>query len=395
MEILKKSKITRVDRKTSDKPAPIIATFQNANINKEIACQSVCKRVATTTDGSKYALIATESNVYKSDLSNAGSEFQDTYIAIHNKKTKEINLIQVENASFKHVLYDDTRSSFEHNILDTAKILAKEFAGKKGAIAFERSQRTKVNSSILEDSVDKMMTSVDTDKFFENDIFEQSQEDQNKFRDYIFPRIDLNESTEGKSVREIFTVSNLIGDEMIEHLSEIAIDILNIDSKNLPFTNKFIKNAVILIQNSKTPESDDNLRKMAMLIYAESLISLINNKSRIVHSSGLMKFSNQLAQDISKKFFIAGSKQASNFTRQKSIVFYVLLTLLCSDSLEVSLTDILDSVDLSKKELVKYAYIMGCKTKGDLLLLKNISKLDKDATFQVPLMKGKKEKKGK
>jgi len=279
--------------------------------------------------------------------------------------------------------------------LDTAKILAKEFAGKKGAIAFERSQRTKVNSSILEDSVDKMMTTVDTDKFFEDDIFEHTLDDRNKFRDYIFPRINLDDSTEGKSVREIFTVSNLVGDEMIEHLSEIAIDILNIEPKSLPFTNKFIKNAVISVQNSKAPESDENLKKMSMLIYAESLISLINNKSKFVNSSELMKFSNQLAQDISKKFFIAGSKQASNFTRQKSIVFYVLLTLLCSDSLEVSLNDILDSVDLSKKELIKYAFVIGCKTKGDLLFLKSISKLDKDATFQVPLMKGKKEKRGK
>ncbi|KAL7025467.1 hypothetical protein ACKWTF_013486 [Chironomus riparius] len=394
MEILKKSTIISVDRTVPKKASPIIATFQNANLNKEIASQAVCKRVATTSDGSKYALIATESNVYKSDLSNAGSEFQDTYIAIHNKKTKEINLIQVENASFKHVLYDDTRSSFENNVLDTAKILAKEFAGKKGAIAFERSLRTKVNSSILEDTVDKMMTSVDTDKFFENDILGQSQEDRTKFRDYIFPKINL-ESTEGKSVREIFTVSNLIGDEMIEHLSEIAIDILNIESKNLPFTNKFIKNAVITVQNSKVPESDDNLKKMAMLIYAESLISLINAKSKFVNLTELTKFSNQLAQDINKKFFIAGSKQVSNFTRQKSIVFYILLTLLSSDSLEVSLNDILDSVNLSKKELVKFAFVIGCKTKGDLLMLKTVAKLDKDATFQVPLMKGKKEKKGK
>lgn len=279
--------------------------------------------------------------------------------------------------------------------MDTAKILAKEFAGKKGAIAFERSQRTKVNSSILEDTVDKMMTSVDTDKFFENDIFEQTEEDRSKFRDYIFPKIDLDGSMEGKSVREIFTVSNLIGDDMIDHLSEIAIDILNIESKNLPFTNKFIRNSVITVQNSKAPESEENLKKMAMLIYAESLISLINSKSKFVNSSDLSKFSNQLAQDISKKFFIAGSKQTSNFTRQKSIVFYVLLTLLCSDSLEVSLTDILDSVDLSKKELIKFAFVIGCKTKGDLLLLKSVAKLDKDATFQVPLMKGKKEKKGK
>lgn len=360
-------------------------------MNSEIGSQSVCKRVETASDGRKYALIATESNVYKSDITNADNEYQDTYIAVHNKATKEIKLIQVEQASFKHILYDDTRSSFEQNILDTQKILAKEFAGKKGTIAYERGLRTKVNSSILEDSVDKMLTTMEVDKFFENDILEQTPEEQDKFRDYIFPKIDTD-SVEGKSVREIFTVNNLIEGDVIEHLLEIAVDILNMEPKKLPFTNKYLKHAVMLIQGSKQPESEDNLKKMALLIYAESLVTLINNRQKNIITKELLKFSNQLMNDIKKKFFNPGSRQISTYTRQKSIVFYVLISLLISDSLEVNLNNILDSVNLSKKELMKYASVMGCKTKGDILYFKSVSNVDKDSTFQVPLVKAKKDK---
>lgn len=342
-------------------------------------------------DGRKFALIAANENVYKSDITDIDNEYQDTYIVVHNKKAKEIKLMQIEQASFKHVLYDNETSNFEKNVLDTQKILAKEFAGKKGATSYERNQRTKVNSSILEDTVDKVVDAIDTEKLFENDILEQSQGERDNFRDYIFPKIIGN--TDGKSVREIFTIESLLGDDIIAHLSEMAIDILNIEPSKMPFTNKYLKNIAILIQNSKQPDSEDNLKKMSMLIYAESLISLINNRQKFVNQSEMLKFSQQLNDNIIKKFFLSDSKQASSFTRQKSIVFFVILTLLSSHSLEVNLNEMLENVDLSKKELLKYASVIGCKTKGDILFIQKVSNLDKYSNFQVPLMRSKKDRK--
>lgn len=58
-------------------------------------------RVEDTENEKKYALVATPDSVYKGDITDAGSSCVNTFLAIHNKRTNEIKLIQVQEASFK------------------------------------------------------------------------------------------------------------------------------------------------------------------------------------------------------------------------------------------------------------------------------------------------------
>lgn len=106
-------------------------------IDDEVRSKAVCQR-AEDENGKKFAIVGTESNVYKSELKDPEKDFMNTFIAVHNKKTKEIKLFQVTQGSFSHVLYDNNRSMFEQNIVDANKLLHKEFSGKKGAAAFDR-----------------------------------------------------------------------------------------------------------------------------------------------------------------------------------------------------------------------------------------------------------------
>lgn len=106
--------------------------------DEEIRSTADCQRVEDE-DGNKFVIIAADKNVYSSEkLKDPENDLMKTYIAVHNKKTKEVKLIQVSQSSFKHVLYDNNRSMFEQNIVDSNKLLNKEFSGKRGAAAYER-----------------------------------------------------------------------------------------------------------------------------------------------------------------------------------------------------------------------------------------------------------------
>lgn len=73
--------------------------LQNGTFNQ--VNHLVTKRVEDTVEDKKYALIATPESVYKGDITNPGSTSVNTFLAVRNKRTNEISLIQVQEASFK------------------------------------------------------------------------------------------------------------------------------------------------------------------------------------------------------------------------------------------------------------------------------------------------------
>lgn len=359
--------------------------------DENVVNRAVCKRVETE-EGQKFALVATDSSVYKAELPDQEKNPLKTFIAVHNKKTKEIKLFQVAQASFKNVLYDNDRSIFQQNIVDANKILNKEFSGKKGANAYERKTRSTANTSLLENTIEGSVDAIATDSLFAKDIFDKTQEERDEFRNSIFPK--FKNFTLGQGVRELFDLKNLIGDEMVEHLAEVAIETLNMNVKQFPFQNIYIKTTMQDIQNCKAPDSDVNIKKASTLIYADALLRMIGqsgSRTRILEPNVVSPLSFQLGRDIITNF-TQETNSSSKFSLQKSIIYYTILMLLSTEKLEIAFEDLLDNVQLSKNELMKYAQIIGCKTKGNRLCLSKAN-VDSNAKFNVPLHSGGKKRK--
>ena len=369
----------------------LTASFQNSIMHDEnVVNKAVCKRVETD-EGVKYGLVATDSSVYKAELPDPKKNPLNTFIAVHNKKTKEIKLFQVNQASFKNVLYDNNRSMFEQNVVDANKILNKEFSGKKGANAYERKARSTANTSLLESVIESSVDAIATDSLFSKDIFDKTQEERDEFRNSIFPQ--LKNFSVGKGVRELFDLKNLIGNEMVEHLAEVAVETLNMTVKQFPFQNSYIKATMQEIQNCKAPDSDENIKKASTLIYADALLRMIGesgSRTKFVDAKIISPLSYQLGRDVVKNF-TQETQSSSKFSLQKSIIYYTILMLLSTERLEIAFEDILDNVKLSKNELMKYAQIIGCKTKGNRLCLSKAN-VDSNAKFNVPLHTGGKKR---
>lgn len=74
------------------------AHFQNGTLTN--TDKIIVKRVEEAETDKKYALVATPESVYKADISSPGSAYVNTFLAVRNKRTNEISLIQVQEASF-------------------------------------------------------------------------------------------------------------------------------------------------------------------------------------------------------------------------------------------------------------------------------------------------------
>lgn len=180
---------------------------------------------------------------------------------------------------------------------------------------------------------------------------------------------------------------------MVEHLAEVAVEVLNTDPKKWTFTNSYIKTILELIQNSKSPDSDANIKKASLMIYADALIKIIskgNRRNKDLDAKKISPFSYRLGQDVISKF-TQDSKRASKFSLQKAIIYYTILMILSTEKLEINFEDLLDNVSLAKNELMKYAQIIGCKVKGNRLCFSKAN-IDSSAKFNVPLHTGGKKR---
>lgn len=332
-----------------------------------------------------FALVVTPESVYKSDITDLSKPFVNTFLAIRNKRTNKIRLVQVQEASFRHTLYDDTYTMFENNIVDAKKVLHKEFGGKKAAASYDRVKKTAPNIDVLEETLETQLNAIE-DKMFEKDIFDQSQEIRQKLQNSIFPDIDLSG---GKSVRDVFNPKKLLGEEMMEHLEEIAVQVLQRDPKQLGFVNNYLNSTVQSLQLTKQPDSKENLTRVAMFVYIDSLIRTLSSKKRSLVPSEVSVFSEQVGRDVCKRFSMGGNFTNSKFTRQKSIIYYLVLLLVSSENLQIALEFALDGIYTTKTELLKYGDVIGAKIKnGDTLYIQK-AKLDSDSKISAPMPSGK------
>lgn len=83
----------------------------------------------------------------------------------------------------------------------------------------------------------------------------------------------------------------------------------------------------------------------------------------------------------------------SKFTKQKSIIYYMILLLISTPSLEIELVDALEGVEVTKTELLKYATVIGAKVKNKTTLYIQRANLDKQSKLSAPMPSAKRRRK--
>lgn len=112
----------------------------------------------------------------------------------------------------------------------------------------------------------------------------------------MFPIVNPN----AKTVREKYSLTNMISADVLEHLNKVSVEVLNSDVDQLPFMNSYLKRRVREVQMSKG--SIENLDIVKMCIILDALIRLINIKKFTLEKLELSKFSERVEIEIREKF---------------------------------------------------------------------------------------------
>jgi hypothetical protein len=282
---------------------PILAEFQNGHFLKTE--NLVCKRVLDTETNRKYILVSDGKTVYKSPIGEGyGNSLTNSFIAFHNEETNKIRLIQVEEASLKSTHYDIEEERTRPMPTMDKETMLREFGGKNAIRYLDRVSRMKPNIDVVVDVLEKTVDQVD-ETLFKNDVLAMNGEDQEKLKNSIFPVVNKN----AKSIREMYSLTSLIPNEVLEHLNVIAIEILKTDLDTVPFVNDYLKNCVKSVQLSKEPDSQENLNRVKMCLYADGLIRLINVKNPVLDKLELSKIAERIEIDIKERFAQADTKK--------------------------------------------------------------------------------------
>lgn len=181
---------------------------------------------------------------------------------------------------------------------------------------------------------------------------------------------------------------------MMDHLSDVAIQVLQTEPKQLPFATSYLNTCVRSLQIQKQPDSPEIVERVSIFVYMDALIRLINCRKKNLDGVELSKLSQHVERDVRKSFSIQGNLSNSKFTRQKCIIYYLILALISTDSLEVQLDDILEGVsNLSRTELLKYATVVGAKVKDKRTLYIHRANLDMESKLSVAMPPPKRRRK--
>lgn len=273
-----------------------LVEFQNGRFTS--VDNLVSKRVTCKETNRHFVLVASPTTVYKSPIrENYAQTLTDTYIAIHDKKTNKVRLVQVEEASLQATVYDTLDEQRRPQRIDKNTAL-RDHSGKNGIRYLDRQNRMQPNVNVNSNILEKTKNLTSTDDFYQN-VLDMKNDKAEEFLSSAFPVVDKN----AKTVKERYSLTNMISEEIIEHLHVVAMDLLKSDLEQAAvFINTYLTNVVKSIQLSKEPDSKENLDTVAICVYADSLIRLINRRNLNLGRFELSKISDKVENDIKAKF---------------------------------------------------------------------------------------------
>lgn len=136
-----------------------IVNFQNGHLKDEETKKMKC---GLYSDDNKKKTVLAMSNgqvVYKGYRPDLNKELTYTMLAIHNKKTGKVRLIQAERWDVAPVLDQHLEDNNDDNI-DQVVALNKQFGSKKAKRRTEQYEKMKINvDSVLKEQLEKTVSS--------------------------------------------------------------------------------------------------------------------------------------------------------------------------------------------------------------------------------------------
>ncbi|XP_067012286.2 DNA-directed RNA polymerase I subunit RPA49 isoform X1 [Anabrus simplex] len=246
----------------SDKLHPIIVSFQNGLLRPEDAPNFQCRMYNEDKNGEKriFEMSSTDGIVYKGSEAPHDTKICRTLMAIRNKKTNNIRLIEVDSVQLAPVLPDDDQKEANVSALQDdigLSTLHKTFGSKRIKRRTELRERMLFEVETMANQLNEAASGV---QIAEEDLSVPSAAGS----DSLIPCNRL-----ASSVDEVYQLSDIISQYELDSMQEEAERIL----ENIESCSEDQYSTYFLHYLKKLP-AENKIQHLKMLLYAECLLKL-------------------------------------------------------------------------------------------------------------------------
>ncbi|XP_031780208.1 uncharacterized protein LOC100117398 [Nasonia vitripennis] len=345
-----------------EKIQPIIVNFQNGQLKDEETKRMKC---GLYNDEKKKKTVLAMSNgqvVYKGYRPDLNKELTYTMLAIHNKKTGKVRLIQAERWDVAPVLDEHVDDTNDDNVDKTAE-LNKQFGSKRVKRRTEQYERMKVNVDNVKDQLEKTVSNVE---------IERSELEPSSTDDFIdgvhLPPCNKDASREA----DVYNIEDIVPKNILKTLYAVAATLGESNMDNKP---------AFFVKTVETFKDDsDSKFKLAILLYIEAVINWLSIpiKSAKRNDLEICPHSADANAYIVETFSVvsAQGRQRPNSMKDKGICHCIILALMIWNytlDLELFLSMFTLMFRMSHKKLMDLARWMlatPSKTEKKVVMLK-------------------------
>lgn len=345
---------------------PTIAYFEHGDILPEGAKSFNCRYAENVEDGSRLALATTDTNVYFGKIDHGfANDLQRTFIAIRNKTTNKVRLVEVNQCAMLSQHFDQYTSSTGqitgHNLEDVQKMSLDTFGSKRAKRMFGQRAKNNYNPDLVKDQLEATLAEHQNKEPEVEDEFDKKRMMGELFLESRLPKVNKNAT----KISDIYQLEDLVDMSLLSRMDEEALAVLNIEDFSKDFKVPFIIDALNAIKRSKEPDSTPNLLKVKVCIYLDALINFLagvkkrNNMKREDFSFVTTK----VEADIRSKFVNPHDQKLdrSKYTVHKVSSYIIVLSFFISDSKEVNIDEMMMALQSSKVDILKICSSIAVK----------------------------------
>ncbi|XP_035781045.1 uncharacterized protein LOC118460675 [Anopheles albimanus] len=359
------AKITEIVALDAEEGNPVIVRGHVPQPTNE--CHAVRARDLAK-EGAEMILVGCKSNLYRGYVQTESratvEQQQHTYIALHNRVTGKMRMIEVESCpQLTNVCHDERPTTEQTFDKDNVRKLLQKYNTKASQRLHRRIQREKVDFSVMEDRLQQMMgecapTTVDASSEAAQQPTEQLVQDE----------IRAKMNPQSRSLRDLYTAESLIGTLLLQSLDATAKSVLKIPPEELTMASVYLENRIKAIMQSKEPSSEANLRTVKICLYMDVLVRLLTTQKKgklVSRSDNISPFTPLFDAPIRREFMqfcsghVLGKDRATKYTRDKALLTYLALAFVLEESDEVQVSVIHRSLQVSKEQVITFGRAIG------------------------------------
>ncbi|XP_046435020.1 uncharacterized protein LOC124186923 [Neodiprion fabricii] len=359
-----KHPIEAVIDKVSLKPnkiQPIIVDFQNGELKDDEAVNMECGLYCDNKVNRQLLALSNGQVVYKGYRPNPDEAPTYTMLAIHNRKTGKVRLVQAERWQVAPVLDKEPKGGKDVDD-DKIALLNKQFGSKRVKRRTEQIERMKINVNSVTKQLEETVSNISIER---TDLSLPSLHDESVANTNL-PECNRNAS----DVQDVYNINDIVPLAKLETLYDAAKTVLNQEQEG---KSKFF------METLKVLRTDDGCTvKIALLLYLEAVAAWLNmpikdaKKRGIIICSESSDVNDYVIQTYSMRS--AQGRQRPNSMRDKGIMHCLILGLTISNfTLDLNLftTIIKNGAGIKKLgELARFVGAVPTKDNKNVVVLK-------------------------